>query len=96
MPPAFQTTSESLLAIVSLLHFANDGDVVERGYWPIVKEQFPNMEGFWSLLVVPLTRRIELPRDDPRDSRRAGARVPRDSAHGVERAITRIAGPKAT
>lgn len=36
----------------------NDGDLFEKAYWPYLKDSFPNYEVFWSLFVVPLTRRI--------------------------------------
>jgi hypothetical protein len=43
------------------LHLATDGDDIEQQYWPIINEQFPNYETFWQHLVVPMTKRIELP-----------------------------------
>lgn len=35
-----------------------DGDTFEKAYWPYLKDSFPNYEVFWSLFIVPLTRRI--------------------------------------
>ena len=47
------------------LHLADDGDGNERKYWAAINEAFPNYERFWQRLVVPMTRRIELPRNSP-------------------------------
>jgi hypothetical protein len=46
---------------VGELHLATDGDGNERAYWPSIYEQFPNYERFWRYLVVPTTKRIDLP-----------------------------------
>jgi len=45
--------------------FATDGDVHEQQNWVLLKERFSNCERFWREFVVPLTRRIELPRGHP-------------------------------
>ena len=37
------------------------GDGNEQQYWPAINEQFPNYERFWQHLVVPMTKRIDLP-----------------------------------
>lgn len=62
----FEISADKLRGLVESLQFANDGDPHEQQYWPILKERFPNCERFWQQLVVPLTRRIECERDDPK------------------------------
>jgi len=55
------------------LHLASDGDGNERNFWPVINEQFPNYEILWRNVVVPTTRRIELPLgSERRHERRAG------------------------
>jgi len=46
---------------VTNFHLATDGDSNAQQYWPAVSEQFPNYEAFWQNLVVPMTKRIDLP-----------------------------------
>jgi hypothetical protein len=68
-----QKEATTLRNEVLKLHLAEDGDNNERLYWPIIKEQFPNYERFWRLLVNPLTCRIERELGDPaRIQRRDG------------------------
>jgi len=55
---------------ITELHLADDGDGNERTYWAAINEAFPNYELFWQRLVVPMTRRIELPRNSPARSER--------------------------
>ena len=60
-----ELSTKELRQIVSAFHFATDGDLHERQYWPIIKERFPNCERFWKFLVVPTTKRIERPPEAP-------------------------------
>jgi hypothetical protein len=70
---ALQLTAMALKNEVSKLNLAEDGDINERLYWPIIKERFPNYERFWRFLVIPMTRRFERGPDDPtRIQRRDG------------------------
>lgn len=62
MAEPFKITVKQLQETLSNFHFANEGDGPERQYWPILKERFPTCECFWREFVVPLTKRIELPR----------------------------------
>jgi hypothetical protein len=62
-----------LRGCLAALHLANDGDGMEKAYWPAIVEYFPNYEHFWRDLVVPMTKRIEMPIDNPgRYQRRDG------------------------
>jgi hypothetical protein len=58
-------TAAELRKSLGALHLANDGDGNERAYWPAINEHFPNYERFWRDLVVPMTKRIEVPLDSP-------------------------------
>ena len=63
MPLRF--TEKALRDSLAALHLANDGDDMERRYWPSITEHFPNYEIFWRELVAPMTKRIETPIDNP-------------------------------
>jgi hypothetical protein len=69
-PIAAPQTAKALEYEVSKLHLADDGDIHERQYWPIIKERFPHYERYWRLLVVPMTRRFERGPGDPTRIRR--------------------------
>lgn len=60
-----KTTVGDLQRVIADLHLADDGDGNERRYWAALHETFPNYERFWQRLVVPMTKRIELPRNSP-------------------------------
>jgi|SRR5579859_2249997 len=62
---AAKFTAKDLREAIASLHLANDGDGMERAYWPAINENFPNYELFWRDLVVPMTKRIDLPMDSP-------------------------------
>ena len=61
-PPARLSRSVGeLRQTLEQLNLATDGDGVEQQHWPVVNEQFSNYEIFWRDIVVPMTKRIELP-----------------------------------
>jgi len=41
------------------------GDDFEKKYWPIIQNDFPNYEVFWSEFIIPMTNRNELPKGHP-------------------------------
>jgi len=56
---AYPISKRRMQQIISATHFANEGDVIERAQWTLIKERFPNCEVFWKIFVVLSTRRIE-------------------------------------
>ena len=54
-------SAEELRSRVSALHIADDGDGIEKSYWPAINVGFPNYERFWQHVVVAATNRIEKP-----------------------------------
>ncbi len=70
MPTSFTVSVRKLRKTLSGMHFADEGDRTEQQYWPILKNRFPNCERFWRELVLPVTKRIELPPGDPDRIRR--------------------------
>jgi len=59
--PSARQPLRGILKSVTNLHLATDGDGNEQQYWPAISEQFPNYERFWQHLVVPMTKRIDMP-----------------------------------
>lgn len=51
--------------VTSNTFLSSDGDSEEKRYWHYLNEDFPNYEKFWQRFVVPLTKRIELPKTNP-------------------------------
>jgi len=72
-PLSFKTTVRELHNTLRDLCLGNDGDDSEKEYWPVIAHRFPNYERFWHRLVVPMTKRIEIPLNSPgRHERREG------------------------
>lgn len=61
----FKIKLKQLQDIISSTFLSSDGDSSEQAYWQYVNEEFPNYEKFWQQFVVPLTKRIELPKSNP-------------------------------
>jgi hypothetical protein len=64
-PEVRKRTPAEIRDAIAHLHLATDGDGNEQQYWPAINEHFPNYEFFWRDLVVPMTRRIDLPIGSP-------------------------------
>jgi hypothetical protein len=62
-----------LRAAVENSHLSSDGDGIERLFWPVINDGFPNYERFWQQVVVPTTRRVDhTPDAERRIERRDG------------------------
>jgi hypothetical protein len=58
---AFTIAANKLFKDIAELHLSTDGDSHEQQYCVATNTYFPNYETFWRDIVVPMTRRIELP-----------------------------------
>lgn len=61
----FKISFRQLENVISNTFLSSDGDSEEKRYWHYLNEDFPNYEKFWQQFVVPLTKRIELPKGNP-------------------------------